>query len=130
MTGDLLVQRFGILVPKRSSPTPRPGQENMSLNVYSSSNPLADEALTPSQTSRTWPKVRGNSESIRATELGVTPCVTVGSSKDKKVDSVLSQAWKDSKRASASGNCSGDFFFAMKFFILNKFLVVNISTAK
>ena len=44
-------------------------------------------------------------------------------------ESVLSHDWKVSRRAdaSANGNGSGDFFLGMKFFILNKFLVVNIS---
>ena len=71
----------------------------------------------------------GTSESIRATEAGVAENETVGSIGVMMEDSVLSQAWKESRRtdASANGSGSGDFFLAMKFFILNKFLVVNIS---
>jgi hypothetical protein len=71
---------------------------------------------------------RGTSESIRATDAGVAENETAGSIGVMMEDSVLSQAWKESRRtdASANGRGSGDFFLAMKYFILNKFLVVNI----
>ena len=76
--------------------------------------------------------MKGTPERVLATEYGVSSRVADGASGEMSGWEVSSQAWRESKAADkrANGKGSGDFFLAMKFFILNKFLVVNNSMTR